>query len=426
MKKTMLRRIFTFCAASCMLTPVSAVFAETIDDAPAVTEITEEWETTTTTTTTCDPSMTDPVIPSTGRVFYGIVVLDEETAEPFSDLNVRLEKRYYVRDKDAPNAFPELAHMGVAFTGEIKVLDSWNTSDENPHFTQNFETEPDKPSYVFAVIEDLPEGYSWYGQETCLMYVYGTPEGMEPYPHNILLRKEKYFYYENFPVTGTYTYKVSLVDKVTDEIVPDLDCAVINTDTGEEVYRWNSTEEPVADVTLEYRFDDWKMKDAMHYIVKVYNMPDYYYLNYLTPSVPADYAPLLSYTVDMWEKGITERKWEFGLTSTDPPVTDDIYEFTTTTEECDHTTTTTTAELYFDTTTTTSETESVTTTTTTFSSNTTTTTTAAESVTTTTASDLPQTGNNSPVRILIVCGALLLISSGAWTFIIARRKENIS
>ena len=411
MKFALFRGLTAIFTAACICMSAAAVFAaETTTD-------TTEWETTTTTTTTCDPSMTDPVIPSTGRVFYGIVVLDEETAEPFSDLNVRLEKRYYVRDKDAPNAFPELAHMGVAFTGEIKVLDSWNTSDENPHFTQNFETEPDKPSYVFAVIEDLPEGYSWYGQETCLMYVYGTPEGMEPYPHNILLRKEKYYYYENFPITGTYSWAITMVDELTDEVVPDLDCAVINTDTGDEVYRWNTSEEPTAVVTgMEYRFDDWKMKDAFHYMVKVYNMPDNYYLDYLTPAVPADYAPLLFYTLDMWEKGITERRFEFGLTNTDPHAYDAYFEalYSGTSTAASPTTTSATTTAAVTTEDTTAQTPQPTTAS--ISVDLTTAAAASSETTTTTsviASELPQTGSNDPRGAFLFALSLGLTAVGA-------------
>lgn len=251
MKKAMLRRIFTFCAASCMLMPVSAVFAETIDDAPAVAEMTEEWETTTTTTTTCDYVQTDPTEVTSNMLHFCVEVVHEESGEQFEDVNVRLEKRYYYLDE---------GHY--VYTGEIEFMESWNTSDENPHVSAYYPySDATKPSSVFAVIDEIPDGYSWDGQEVCQFRPTGTREDHEKHTTQLKLRKEKYYDYENFPITGTYTKIFSVIDVDTREPILNLECAVVNVETGEEVYCWNTSEEPSAVVSgLEYRFEDWKMK----------------------------------------------------------------------------------------------------------------------------------------------------------------------
>ncbi|MCQ2435039.1 MAG: LPXTG cell wall anchor domain-containing protein [Oscillospiraceae bacterium] len=415
MKQKIFGRLISFAAAFCMMTTASVMCTEATAFA-ADSQSTDEPE---------------------NALRFEVYVIDEETRQPIPNVTVRLEKRY----------FTELPSSGDhEYTGEVEVLETWNTSYAEVHLSVAYEYTPEKPYDVFAVAYDIPDGYNWYGEKTAYVWwnclnVYSTLE-----TGHIRLQKDKD---ADFPVVGTYTKNIRVVDVDTHELIPNLDCAVVNKSTGEEIYRWNTSQEPLAVVSgLEYRFEDQTLKNTIEYEVRFLNMPENYIVNYMGLK---DYSPIY-YWWSWYESGKTEHDEPIELYNTDPDAPRDPMIETTTPEETtsftSSTTTTTTAATDI-TTTATSESESVTTTaatdiTTTATSGsesvtTTTTTDAATtisesaSITTTTAAtngtdtDLPQTGNNSKTNILIAVGALLLTAAGAWAVAssgILRRKED--
>ena len=248
--------------------------------------------------TTQTTSETDTTAAASGNALrFEVRVVNDETAELFPNVNVRLEKWYY-----SLNIPPATSHEDY-YTGEIEVMESWNTSDANPYLSGTYEYTPEKPFDVFAVIDKVSAGYSFYGQESGKLGWTTVKAGNETYGCTIRLKKEEYYDYADFPITGTYTRRIRVIDTYTKEPMPDLDCVVINTDTGEEVYRWNTSEEPVAVVSgLEYRFEDWKMTNTVSYIVKILNMPEGYIMNFMGLT---DYEPIY-YWGAWYDEGLTE------------------------------------------------------------------------------------------------------------------------
>ena len=428
MKAATIRDLTILGTAAFLLASAIPVFAETTT---ACTEETE-WETTTSTTeVTYTAAETAPPV---NALRFEVKVVNDETSELFPNVNVRLEKWYY-----SLNIPPATGHEEY-YTGEIEVMESWNTSDANPYLSGTYEYTPEKPFDVFAVIDEVPAGYSFDGQESGRRGWTYVKAGSETYGCTIRLKPEKYYFYENFPITGTYTQRIRVIDTFTKEPIPDLECAVINTDSGEEIYRWNTSEEPVAVVSgLEYRFEDWKMKNTVPYIVKILNMPEGYIMNFMDLE---DYKPIYYWGV-WYDEGLTEIDRVIELYNTNPDAPQGTMITTTTTDtttvESDtDTTASTTASvtLTAESTTSTATTSTVTITTTvesdtdTTASTTASVTLTAESTTSTattstvTITDLPQTGDNNPARLLAVLSALVTAGAGA-ALLALRRKETL-
>lgn len=413
MKQKIFGRLISFAAAFCMMTTASVMCTEA-------------------TAFATDSQSTDE---PENALRFEVYVIDEETLEPIPNLNVHLEKRYYTSTPD-----------GHKYIGEFEILEKWNTSDSNPYLSDVYEYTPETPYEIVAVVDDIQIGYNYYGQKTGYLkfeFLYVTKYSCKG---TIKLKKD---IEAEFPVKGTYTKKISVVDVDTHELIPNLDCAVVNKSTGEEIYRWNTSQEPLAVVSgLEYRFEDQTLKNTIEYEVRFLNMPENYIVNYMGQK---DYSPIY-YWWSWYESGKTEHDELIELYNTDPDAPRDPMIETTTAEETTSftsSTTTTTTTVTDITTTATSESESVTTTAAT--DITTTATSESESVTTTTTTDaattisesastatttaatngtdtdLPQTGNNSKTNILIAVGALLLTAAGAWAVAssgVLRRKED--
>ncbi len=358
---------------------------------------------------------------------YSVVVSvqDKDTHLPLDDVDVCLEKRYY---EDIPDK-----NSWECFTGESEVLAKWNTSDANPYTSADFPAADDKPFAVVAVISELPAGYSYYGREIAEYAIWAEDFSVfdEPFSIALNLQKEKYMGMD-FPITGTYTETISFADAATGAPIENLDCVLVNTVTGEELFAWNTSELPSAEISgLEYCFTDWHMNAEFKYAVKFKNLPE----NYVVFNGKSRELVYLLYSPTQLESGETAFETQILMENTDPdapPVTyissNNTDGQTTTTRE---TTVTTTAAPETATTTETTETETTTTETETTVTTETTVwadyTSAPVSETTETAeSDLPQTGNNSLNQIALILGALLMLSTGAWAVHSAgslRRKD---
>lgn len=231
---------------------------------------------------------------------YSVEVVTHNTYQPIPDVTVRLEKRFYTEQG-----------YGVVYTGETEPLETWITSEDSPHIV-TYPFTPDKPFYIFAVIDRVPEGYSYFGAESAEIPMFGVPAN-EPFwyyeTRQIRLTKEKYYYYENFPIMGSYTRKICI--SANGETPEGVECAVIDNRTGETVYRWNTSEEPVAAVpNLQYRFDDWHMQDAFSYTLRILNKTDQYYLSYIDLEtetlVEGDSFPLVGFTAEEYEAAVAK------------------------------------------------------------------------------------------------------------------------
>ena len=346
---------------------------------------------------------------------YSVVVSvqDKDTKLPIDGVDVRLEKRFY-------QDIPDKSHWDC-YTGETEILAQWNTSDANPYNSTAYTWTTGESYDVFAVISELPDGYSYYGREIAEYAIWGEDLSVfdEPISIALNLQKEKYMGMD-FPITGTYTETISFADAATGAPIENLDCVLVNTVTGEELFAWNTSELPSAEISgLEYCFTDWHMNAEFKYAVKFKNLPE----NYVVFHGKSRELVYLLYTPTELESGETAFETQILMENTDPdapPVTyissNNTDGQTTTTRE---TTVTTTAAPETATTTETTETETTTTETETTVTTETTVfadyTSAPVSETTETAeSDLPQTGNNSLNQIAVILGALLMLSTGAW------------
>lgn len=202
-------------------------------------------------------------------------------------LNVRLEKRFYVEDA-------EKRHEDC-YTGEVEILETWNTSEANPYHSQTYAWDAAHPFDVCAVIDKIPHGYSYYGREIAEYVCGGALYTNDSYPIAINLQKEKYAD-ADFPIQGTYTKKIRFADVVTGEPIENLDCVLVDMTTGETLCSWNTSETPEMIVTgLAYCFEDWHMKNTKLYAIQILNMPEHYvvFAGKSTEIVYLVYAPIL-------------------------------------------------------------------------------------------------------------------------------------
>ena len=203
---------------------------------------------------------------------FEVRVVREDTSALLSNVNVLLEKRWY-RDEAGKSHWE-------CYTGKTEVFASWNTSDVNPYISASCEWTPDNPFDVYAVIRELPKGYSYYGREIAEYSCGGDLGAATKHSITLKLRKEKYAD-TSFPITGTYSVTYQFKDAATGEQIKDLDCVFMNVNTGEELFRWNTTEQPEMTISnLNYRFEDWHMNNTIRYAIRFLNMPENYVVFY--------------------------------------------------------------------------------------------------------------------------------------------------
>ena len=225
-------------------------------------------------------------------------IIDHDAQKYITDnAEVRLEARKCT-EQVLSNDYEE--YTSIVPTGEPIVLETWNTSESNPHTTEFYEFEGDW--YVYAVIDDIPFGYSYWGREKAEYGIQGIFDQSDHHNMIMELKKEKYMDAE-FPITGTYSETISFVDTMTGEPVKGLECVLVNDRTNEELLTWNTTDDPVITYDkFEYHFDDWHMYDTFLYSITVKNMPENRKFHYGAYSNKT----YINYGVSYYEKRITE------------------------------------------------------------------------------------------------------------------------
>jgi hypothetical protein len=347
-----------FCMAGIMYSPA---FADTVstDNYESICESTETTieENYTYETTALQNSNQQIEVPvEKNSLSFQVSVVDKDTLMPIPNLTVHLEKRWYENVQEGQS-------HSECYTGETEILETWNTSDANPYTSQTYEYTPEQPFDVWAVIDELPEAYSFYGEdlaEICWNYLRVSDQ---QYSGIIQLQKEKYTS-ADFPIKGSFKAMIRVEDSSTHEPIRNLDCILVNPETNEEILAWNTSNKPVVEIpNLEYCFEDRKMRSTIRYEVHILNAPENYEVEYYDS---AEKKLLIRYSLTAFEAGAQEEFFTIGMQNQDsPPVTEittSPFDNTTTTETTVFTNSTDITTTIKDTTTATSESETVTTT----------------------------------------------------------------
>ncbi|MCM1508027.1 MAG: hypothetical protein NC177_12980 [Ruminococcus flavefaciens] len=363
----------------------------------------------------------------------------------------------------------------------LAVLDSWNTSDSNPHTIENIKFV--KGHFYCAEVEQFPDGYSVGGRSSDYSGYHGNGVLSGTMPYHINPEHKDPFVELDFPVESSLNATFSVRDIVDKEYFSGLDIELVSMDSDYNVQsvlaEWNTSEDIVYSIELPYYFENDNSSSC--YGVKIKNLPEGYVYNntgsteascngysvffYSTLDLqleirdPELFGGVHNYVVDLREENaVVENTTRPHTTTTTTAVAGDNATTTTTISEDDTTTTTTvseddttttttvseddtttttavseddttttTAVSEDDTTTTTAVSEDDTTTTTTVSEyDTTTTTTVSDNDTTTTTTannteDLPQAG--MPFARLIETMSLMLVIGGTMLVVKSKRNE---
>ena len=182
--------------------------------------------------------------------------------------------------------------------GKGNVICEWDTSvtaDCNMSFLKS-----DTILYRYTVIADeLPQGYSFNGNDFIEYYFMGYFEGTQNI--EIMLSKEEST--ENStPLNGTYSLRLKVSDILNDQTVQGLDCILFCLQTNEVVYRWNTsdTDEIYVD-SLEYSFDKPdSYKGNISYAIRITNLPENYRFYY---GKSRDYYGISGFGLEEFENG---------------------------------------------------------------------------------------------------------------------------
>ena len=345
-----------------------------------------------------------------------VSVVDAETGKKMPDIDVELVKCFTVKVNGI-----------IEISGEKEVLDSWNTTETSVYQSGKYAYDSEKPYYLAALIEKIPDGYIYRNHSDYALFAVGwdfTENTDETYDIVIELQKDPAD--EKYPLTGSYSAKISfgnvyLGRNYTEAELAELglNCTLSDTCTDEVIQTWNTKDHAYITIeNLEYDFQSYAAADN-RYLLTIANLPDEYAIhdtniNQISVGIKIDAALNSDETIPMiiWLRNDSiDEPYITSITSTEITTTTTIVTDTTATAASGSESFTTTAATDA-TTTTISEIASTTTTTTT---------------TNVTNTDLPQTGNNSKTNILIAVGALLLTVAGAWAMSasgILRRKED--
>lgn len=162
--------------------------------------------------------------------------------------------------------------------GDSLVVAEWNSSDSNP-YTASFSKEYDIEYRYIVIVDDLPDGYSFYGKNSVELNIAGLLEEVKNI--EILLTKEETAT-TTIPLNGTYSLKLRVADIATNKTVPDLDCELYCIQTKEVVARWNTTTtEELSIKNLSYAFDKPDSYNGnITYAIRITNLPENYRFYY--------------------------------------------------------------------------------------------------------------------------------------------------
>ena len=159
----------------------------------------------------------------------------------------------------------------------VAVLDSWNTSDSNPHTIENIGFT--EGHFYCVEIEQLPDGYSSGGLSSSVSTGYhgnGIMSGTMLY--EITLENKPPFVPPDFPVEGSCNSTFSVRDIVDNELFGGLDVELVSMDSDynvqEVLAEWTTSEDEVYSIELPYYFES--QYTASYYGLKVKNLPEGY------------------------------------------------------------------------------------------------------------------------------------------------------
>ena len=158
--------------------------------------------------------------------------------------------------------------------GESSVVAEWNSSDSTPYTTSFLKQAGVEYRYI-VVVDELPEGYSFYGKSSVEFNISGVLEDVKII--EILLTKGKTVT-NTLPLSGTYSLKLKVLDIATNKNVPNLDCELFNIQSDEVVATWNTSEtEEIYVKNLKYEFDKPNSYNGnITYAIRINNLPDNY------------------------------------------------------------------------------------------------------------------------------------------------------
>ena len=256
---------------------------------------------------------------------YSISFIDEVTNKRVENVQAKLCKieTKYLSGQITPS-------------GELSVIDEWNSSDESTYTTEWYPAEDD---YAYIVIVDeLPDGYT-YAQESGLLTRLDSSYQTGKVDFDIWLKRGEPDIPRDYPLNGTFSLDIAIKDMYSGNIVKGVECELINEQTGDVISAWNTSEqEKMHFETLEYKFNTRITQEtgSETYAVRIKNMPEgykvypryangengitiqrigysmfYIYhnnneLSYTVPLVKSEDVPIVTTTADTEETDINE------------------------------------------------------------------------------------------------------------------------
>lgn len=162
--------------------------------------------------------------------------------------------------------------------GDSLVVAEWNSSDSNP-YTASFSKEYDIEYRYIVIVDDLPDGYSFYGKNSVELNITGLLEEVKNI--EILLTKEETAT-TTIPLNGTYSLKLRVADIATNKNMANLDCELYCIQTKEVVAAWNTRDtEEIYIENLQYSFDKPDSYNGnITYAIRITNLPENYRFYY--------------------------------------------------------------------------------------------------------------------------------------------------
>ncbi len=162
--------------------------------------------------------------------------------------------------------------------GDSLVVAEWNSSDSNP-YTASFSKEYDIEYRYIVIVDDLPDGYSFYGKNSVELNIAGLLEEVKNI--EILLTKEGTAT-TTTPLNGTYSLKLRVADIATNKNIANLDCELYCIQTKEVVAAWNTRDtEEIYIENLQYSFNKPDSYNGnITYAIRITNLPENYRFYY--------------------------------------------------------------------------------------------------------------------------------------------------
>ena len=160
---------------------------------------------------------------------YSISFIDEVTNKRVENVQAKLCKieTNYLTGQITPS-------------GELSVIDEWNSSDESTYTTEWYPAEDD---YAYIVIVDeLPDGYI-YAQQSGLLTRLDSSYQTGKVDFDIWLKRGEPDIPRDYPLNGTFSLDIAIKDMYSGNIVKGVECELINEQTGDVISAWNTSEQ---------------------------------------------------------------------------------------------------------------------------------------------------------------------------------------